>query len=105
MQRIGFVIASFVVCQCGGPAVQEEGGGDASVSTGGADAAKASDPDKDAAAGSETGTTGALDGATSAKDAARGSDGPPAAFFGEPRCQQANVMFCEDFETGSLDTT
>lgn len=47
--------------------------------------------------------------AQAAVDAAAADVAPtapsPDAFFGASRCQSANVLFCEDFESGTLDPT
>jgi hypothetical protein len=66
-------------------------GGQATSSTGGSE---------------ETGGGGgAHDGGVDASDGGRDFSTDTTLFYGASRCAQANVQLCEDFESGTLDTT
>ena len=97
----------------GGPAgvgaagVGAAGAGVAGVGAAGADAG---------AAGAAAGTGGSAGGAGAAGNGPTDGGAPEApggrdfstdrtTFFGASRCAQANVQLCEDFESGTLDTT
>ena len=61
----------------------------------------------DSASGGSSGTSGGLDAGHDGGDGGSGRDLTPnkAAFFGASRCAAAGVKLCEDFESGTLDTT
>jgi hypothetical protein len=80
----------------------------AGASSGGAAAGASASGGAGASAGGVTGGGvggglaggGAATGGTGARDFSSNRD----AFFGDSRCAAANVQFCEDFESGTLDT-
>jgi hypothetical protein len=97
--------------QSGGSGGAQNGGGGGSKN-GGSGGAQSGGSGGSQSGGGSSGTRNNDAGSTT--DAANGSDAAPGgrnftsdrgSFFGNSRCAGANVQLCEDFESGTLDTT